>query len=80
MSNTEAETHVVEFWPKPFKSVGDKEIPQSTTCVDAQSAVALEASFHAIGWPARAVTLQARVDRIHLTSSYQSAGKAALAA
>lgn len=80
MSNKEVETHVVEFWPKPFKSVGDKEVPQLTTCVDAQSAVALEASFHAIGWPARAMTLQTRVERRHLTSSNQAAGKAVLAA
>lgn len=62
------ETHVVEFWTKPSNSVDDKEEPQSTLCADAQSAIALEASFHAIGWPARALTLQTHVDRLMLTS------------
>lgn len=67
MPKREIETHVVEFWPKPFKEVRDHEVPQSTSCDGAAEAVALEAKFHELGWPARAVTLQIRVERLLLT-------------
>lgn len=68
MPKIQSESHVVEFWPKPFKEVLDHEIPQTTTCNSPASAIALEERFHAIGWPARALTLTSRVDRLHLTS------------
>lgn len=67
MPKVTAEKHVVEFWSKPFKEVMDHEVPQVTECECAASAVALEARFHGIGWPARAVTLNTRVERLHLT-------------
>ena len=67
MSNFE--NHVVEFWPKPMKDVNDHEIPHTATCESAASAIALEARFQGVGWPARALTLTNRVERINLTSS-----------
>jgi hypothetical protein len=68
MPKNKTETHVVEFWPKPFKEVQDHEIPQTTECESPESAIALEARFHGIGWPARALTLNRRTDRLNLTS------------
>lgn len=70
MPKSETENHVVEFWPKPFKDVKDHEIPQSTSCADAASAIALEAKLHDIGWPARALSLTNRVKRTLLTSNH----------
>lgn len=66
--NNEVETHVVEFWPKPSKDVLDHEVPQVTSCVSNSAAVALESAFHSVGWPARALTLKSRVDRVYLTA------------
>lgn len=63
-----SESHVVEFWPKPFADVLKDEKPQSTACDSPASAIALEGRFHAIGWPARALTLTSRIDRLNLTS------------
>lgn len=68
MSKIEEEIHAVEFWPAAFKDVGEKEVHQTTLCKTPQEAIDLEEKFHAIGWPARAVTLQTRMERIHLTS------------
>ena len=47
-----SEAYVVEFWPKPAKDVAEHEEPQ----------------VHAIGWPARALTLHSRVERIYITA------------
>jgi hypothetical protein len=63
------ESHVVEFWSKPFKDVQDHEMPHTTVCNSPGAAVALESRFHAIGWPARALTLATRVERLALTSN-----------
>lgn len=64
------ETHIVEYWSKPFAEVQDHEVPHSTECDSATDAVALESKFHAIGWPARALTLTTRVERVNLTSKF----------
>jgi hypothetical protein len=69
MPQANTESHVVEFWSKPFKEVMDHEAPQTTACESAASAIALEARFHGVGWPARALTLIGRVERLHLTSN-----------
>lgn len=68
-----SENYVVEFWPKPMEEVKDHEIPYTTSCENAASAIALEARFHDTGWPARALTLMNRVERINLTSNRQEA-------
>jgi hypothetical protein len=62
------ESHVVEFWSKPFKEVQDHEVPHVTVCLTVAEAIVLESRLHAIGWPARALTLATRVDRLNLTS------------
>lgn len=63
------ESHVVEFWSKPFKEVQDHEVPHTTVCNSPADAIVLESRLHAIGWPARALTLANRVDRLNLTSN-----------
>lgn len=62
------ESHVVEFWSKPFKEVQGHDVPHVTECVTVDEAIVLESRLHAIGWPARALTLANRVERINLTS------------
>jgi hypothetical protein len=68
MKPTESESYVVEFWAKPFKDIGDKEVPQTTVCVSMDACVALESKFHEVGWPARAILLRESVARNYLTS------------
>lgn len=67
MPRAPVESHVVEFWSKPFKDVQDHEVPHTTICQSAADAIVLESRLHAIGWPARAVTLATRVERVCLT-------------
>ena len=67
VSKTIVESHIVEFWSKPFKDVQDHEAPQTTVCSSVAEAIVLESRFHTIGWPARALTLATRVERINLT-------------
>lgn len=69
MSKASVESHVVEFWSKPFKEVQDHESPHTTVCNSVAEAIVLESSFHAIGWPARALKLATRVERLNLTSN-----------
>lgn len=69
MPKNKSQIHVVEFWPKPFKEVMPLEILQTTECDSAAGAIALESSFHAIGWPARALALTNRIERVNLTSN-----------
>ena len=62
------EKHVVEYWTHS-KGYGDNtEQPFTTECESAAIAIELEAKFHAIGWPARALLLKFKTDRILLTS------------
>lgn len=49
MPKIPSESHVVEFWPKPFADVLKDEQPQVTTCDSPASAIALEGRFHGIG-------------------------------
>lgn len=60
------EKHTVEFWPKPVANVQDNETPQVTECVDENAALALQSTFHKIGWPARSVTLRVSTQRIYV--------------
>lgn len=69
MSKTHAESHVVEFWSKPFKEVQNNEHPHTTVCNSVAEAIVLESRLHAIGWPARALTLITHVERLNLTSN-----------
>lgn len=53
------EKYIVEFWAMPYKDVkipGDT--PHKTDCTSLEQAVALEQSFHAVGWAARVVTIR----------------------
>ena len=66
MSKVSTESHVVDFWCKPFRKVQDHEVPQTTVCNSVEEAIALESRFHTIGWPARAMTLATYVARFNV--------------